>query len=302
MCIDLIRPAIWIGGIAVVIGAICLGYVAVANLSSRNIGLGLGAFLGACVIFGMTLFFDLKRSSSTEDMGATVVLDYQSNNIQLYTSDLVHSRSIFVASEASKLLPKMANGADRLTQSVSLARDFAILVIVSYLLNEQSDWQMDRSTYRTALGTHETWKGVSTPSECTTILNVEVKKRLKDISNAFAGVQQISLGDRDLCLPPHSSMEIKPDQVTITTRICKISFALQEQFLSTMSIYPGGTAAPPPMFEGAPRYSTTNLGIRVTTEYFALRAQDRLIDKYKDWATRVVSRARIWFEGPATAS
>jgi hypothetical protein len=299
MCIDLVRPAIWIGSIAVLIGAICLGYVSIANLSSRNIGLGLSAFVGACVIFGMTLFFDLKRSNSTEDMGATVVLDYQSNTIRLYTSDPMHARSIFVAAEASKFLPKFANGPDRSTQSVSLAKDFTVLAIVSYVLSEQPDWQMDRSIYRTALGTHETWKGVSTPSECTTIRNVEVMRRLKEISNTFAEVQQVSLGNRDLCLPPNSSLEIKPDQVTIITRVCKMTFALQ--VLSYMSNHPDGTLAPPPLFEGAPRYSTTNLGIRVTTEYFALRAQDRLIDKYQGWATRVVSGARIWLEGPATA-
>jgi hypothetical protein len=34
-----------------------------------------GAFIGACVLFGMTLFFELKRAKSAEDMAANVVID-----------------------------------------------------------------------------------------------------------------------------------------------------------------------------------------------------------------------------------
>lgn len=147
----------------------------------------------------------------------------------------------------------------------------------------------------------ETWKRVSTPSECTIIPNAEVKKRLKSVSNAFAQVENISLGNLDLCLPPNSSIEIKPAQITIVTRVCKIDFSIQDGFLEHSSSLPGTNYAQP-LFEGAPRYSTTMFGVRVTTEFFALRAQDRLIDKYQDWAKRVVSGARVWLEGPAPTS
>ena len=157
----------------------------------------------------------------------------------------------------------------------------------------------DRHTYRSAFGTHENWMTVSKPGECTAISTAEVKKRLNNISNAFADVPEISPGNFNICLPPNSSMEIKPDHITITTSVCEIAFAVQ--MLSNMSNYPGNYTAPP-MFQGAPRYSTTDFGIRVTTTYFALRAQDRLIDKYKSWTTSVVSRARIWLEGPAAVS
>jgi hypothetical protein len=301
MCIDPIRPAIWIGLIAGAIAIACLSYVAYANLSSRNIGLGLGAFIGACVLFGMTLFFDLKRSSSAEDIAANVVIDYQNQTIRLYTSDPMHARSVFVAAEASKFLPKADNGPDRPTQSINLSRDFIVLALISYLLNEQTDWQMARATYRSSNGIIQTWTRTSAPSECTIITNEEVRKRLKDISNLFAKVEQISLGNFNLCLPPNSSIEIKPTQITIVTGVCKIEFAIQEGYLEHMSSLPGTNLAQP-LYDGVPRYSTTAFGIRATTEYFALRAQDRLIEKYQDWAKRVVSRAKIWLEGPALAT
>src|SRR6202030_3375367 len=87
MWIDPMRPAIWVGGIALVISLVCLGYVAFVNLSSRNIGLGLGAFVGACIISAMQLWFDLHRTVSSEDIAAEVVIDYQSQAIRLHTSD-----------------------------------------------------------------------------------------------------------------------------------------------------------------------------------------------------------------------
>ena len=261
----------------------------------------MGAFVGACVLFGMTFFFELKRAKTAEDMAANVVIDYQDRAIKLYTSAPMYARSMFIAAEASKILPKADNGPDRPARSINLSRDFVILGLVSYLLNEQSDWQMARATYRSSSGIIQTWRGTSTPSECTIVTNAELKKQLKDISNAFAKVEQIGLGDFNLCLPPNSSIEIKPTQITILTRVCKIEFAIQEGFLEHMSSLPGTNLAQP-LYEGAPRYSTTAFGIRAITEYFALRAQDRLIEKYRDWAKRVVSGARIWLEGPASYS
>lgn len=297
MWIDPMRPAIWVGGIALVISLVCLGYVAFVNLSSRNIGLGLGAFVGACVIFAMQLWFDLHRTVSSEDIAAEVVIDYQSQAIRLHTSDPLHSRSVFVAAAASKFLPKSDNGADRPATSIRLSKDFVVLTIINYLLNEQSDWQMTRSSYRTSIGSAETWQRLSTPSECTTITDAEIKQRLGDISNSFAKVESISMGNQNLCLPPHSSIEIKPAQITIITRICRIDFAIQEPFMMHMSSLPGTNAAQPLLADGSPRYSYTIFGVRVTTEFFALRAQDRFIEKYRGWAGRVVSGAERWIEG-----
>jgi hypothetical protein len=62
---DPIKPAFWIGGIALAVSVVCLSYVAYVNLSSRNIGIGLGAFVGACVIFSFQLWFDLQRTSTS---------------------------------------------------------------------------------------------------------------------------------------------------------------------------------------------------------------------------------------------
>lgn len=48
-----------------------------------------------------------------------------------------------------------------------------------------------------------------------------------------------------------------------------------------MSSLPGTNAAQPLLPDGSPRYSYTIFGVRVTTEFFALRAQDRFIEKYE---------------------
>jgi hypothetical protein len=296
---DPIRPAIWIGGIATIIGLLTLSYVAFANLSSRNIGLGLGAFVGACVIFALQLYFDLQATATTENIAADVIVDWQSQAIRLNTSQPMYARSIFIAGEASKLLPKSDNGPDRPTATIKLSRDFVMLALINYLLNEQPDWQMTRASYRTSMGTMSTWQMSSAPSECTTVDLVAIKQRLTDVNNSYANVQQISFLSRGLCLPPHSKLEIKESEIIITTRICKITLLVIDGFAMHSSTLPGASREIELLPDGSPRYGTTTLQLRATIEYFSLRAQDRYIAKYRDWANRVVAGAKEWLEGPA---
>ena len=64
---DPIKYALWIGGISLVIALVCALYIAFINGGSRNLALGLGALVGACVIFGLQIVFELKGTATSSD-------------------------------------------------------------------------------------------------------------------------------------------------------------------------------------------------------------------------------------------
>lgn len=82
---------------------------------------------------------------------------------------------------------------------------------------------------------------------------------------------------------------------------------LQEPFASMTSIDPHAVAIAKAtrqpisaqgatLPDGLPRYATVDIGARATTEFAALRAQDRDLAKYQKWANRLVEGVKGRFE------
>jgi hypothetical protein len=190
---DPVKWALGVGGISLAIALFCGVFVAWINGGSRNIGLGLGALLGACVLFLLQIIFDLKSSSSSTDFAIEFVTDYQNKEVRspsAYAPSMaVASRygNLFVEAEASKAVA-VATPSLTKDDAPKISRDLAIVSILSFLLDQQSDWQIDTRVVKTSLGTTTQWMRVSTPKECSLVDIDTIRKKLKLAGNMFADV------------------------------------------------------------------------------------------------------------------
>jgi hypothetical protein len=192
----------------------CALYIVWANSGSRNLVLGLGALLGASAIFVLQVVFELQGSTSASDFPVEFTVDYQSKAVRgpraFQPRTYSGYRNIFIESEASKIIaaaspPFTKDDAPRIT------RDLAIVSILSYLLDEQFDWQLNAVTYRTTMGQETLSEALSKPSKCTNVRVADVRSRLEAAGNMFANVARLGMRDA-FCLPPHSKIEITSRQ------------------------------------------------------------------------------------------
>jgi hypothetical protein len=149
---------------------------------------------------------------------------------------------------------------------------------------------------------------LSKPDECALVTIDTIRKKLKASGNMFADISIGMMGDKaSLCLPPHAVLDITQNSVAIRSYVCSITFTLQEPMSSMMTIDPHVVAASrltrqpiraevPTLADGSPRYLTVDIAARATVEIASLRAQDRDLSKYQNWAKRVVEGVNARFE------
>jgi hypothetical protein len=213
-------------------------------------------------------------------------------------------RNVFIEAEASKIVAAAAPVLTR-DDAPKIARDLGIVSIISYLLEEQPDWQLDTRSFKTSVGIVSQWTGVSTPNECSLINIDAIREKLQATGNTFASVQ-MGLGRTSLCLPPNAVLDITQSYVAIQSFVCSVTFTLQEPFSSMMSIDPHVVAAAkatrrpinaevPTLPNGSPRYAIVDIAARATVEFAALRAQDRDLAKYQKWTNRLVEGVKARF-------
>jgi hypothetical protein len=295
MC-DLVRPALWIGGAALAVALSCAAIIVLANAGSRNLALGIGALFGACILFLIQLFFELQGTSTTEDFGIEYDVDFQDGWIRKRPQTPTDGMSLFVSVEASKIVAA-TNPPLRFGQAAKITHDMAIFSLINYVLYYQADWQLNSSTFKSSIGTHSTWVGVSTPSECTKIDVPFIQSELRKADNMFAAAQLIGPSQSVLCLPPHSKLSITSNSVSLTSQVCDISFSFKDPYVRMSTFAPGPPNVSSPLLgDGTSRYVNVLHGASATITYFALRAQDRHLARYQSWAKRVVAGARQWFE------
>jgi hypothetical protein len=313
---DPIKYALWVGGFGLAVALVCGAYVVWTNGSSRNLGLGLGALVGACVIFVLQIVFDLRGTTTSTDFAVEFVVDHQQKAVRsprAYDQSMAVAagyRDVIIEIEASKTI---AAATPPLTKddAPKIARDLGLVSVISYLLNEQSDWQLDTKSFKTSIGTISQWAPLSTPKECSKITISAIREKLQAAGNTFAGAQIGMMGENaSLCLPPNAVLDVTQSSVAIRSFVCSILFTLQEPFSSMMHIDPNAVAvarktkqpinatAASTLPDGSPRYTIVTIGARTTVEFVGLRAQDRNLEKYQKWTNRVVDGVKARFEWP----
>jgi hypothetical protein len=246
------------------------------------------------VILLVQLYFELQGTVASEDFVIEVTTDYQTNTVRT-RQPMPHYRNLWVESDASKLLA-LKNPSPTRDDAPAISRDLAIASIVSFLIEEQPDWQLDSAVYKTATGVVSTWQGLSTPDECTAFTGDQLRAKLETAGNMFGGAAPLYLNSK-LCLPPDSSIAVSGNSIVVTTRVCQISFNLRDPFVEMSSGNPANpnNAAAPLLANGQPRYANVALALRVTIEYSGLRAQARNLAKYQRWAKRIVDGLKLRF-------
>lgn len=310
---DPVKYALWIGGLSLLVALGCGAYIAWTNGGSRNLALGLGALAGACVILVLQIVFELKDTTTSSDFVVEFVVDYQQKEVRssrAYNQSIAVAssyRNVFIEIEASKAVaaatPVLTGG-----DAPKIARDLGIVSVISYLFEEQSDWQLNTRSFKTSMGTVTQGLRVSTPKECSLVDIAAIREKLRAAENMFASIP-MGMGMPSLCLPPHAVLDITKNSVAIRSFVCSVIFTLQEPFASMTSVDPHAVAIAkatgqpimseaPTLPDGLPRYATVDIGTRATVEFAALRAQDRDLAKYQKWANRVVEGVKARFELP----
>jgi hypothetical protein len=307
---DPVKYALGIGGFGLLTTLACGLYIALINGGSRNLGLALGAVAGSCLLLVLQISFELKGTTASQDFVVEFVVDYQQKNVRssrAFDQSIAAAssyRNVFVEAEASKTVAAAAlvlTNAD----APKITRDLGIVSIISYLLEEQFDWQLDQRYFKTSTGTVSQGMGVSTPKECTLINITAIQEKLQAAGNMFASVQMGIPGMR-LCLPPSAVLDITQNSVAIRSFVCSVILTLQEPFSSMTSMDPHKLAvakatgqpiktADPILPNGSPRYAIVDIAARATVEFAALRAQDRDLAKYQKWANRLVDGVKARF-------
>lgn len=206
--------------------AITLGcglYIAWVNGGSRNLALGLGAVAGACVIFGLQIAFELKGTTASEDFVVEFVVDYQQKDVhssRAFDQSMAVASSylnLFIEAEASKIVAAAAPVLTR-DDAPKITRDLGMVSIISYLLEQQPDWQLDARSFKTSVGTMSQWSGVSKPKECSLINIDAIRDKLQAAGNMFASVQ-MGYGE-DVALPPAARSARGNTELCSNSKLC----------------------------------------------------------------------------------
>jgi hypothetical protein len=179
-----------------------------------------------------------------------------------------------------------------------LTRDMTAWSLAAYLFSQQFDWQVSEVRVRgPSVGTITTIQPLSRPTECTIVTSTQLQAMLASSGNVFVAGP---MPREQICLPPNSSLVLAGSSLAIITPFVRIEFDVGPS-ASAMFVQPGTPAiVAPTLPDGSPQYETRVHSVRATTVYAGIRAQHRDIERYQQWAERVVNGAQTWFEGSST--
>jgi hypothetical protein len=137
---------------------------------------------------------------------------------------------------------------------------------------------------------------LSKPDECATFTSAQIADKLSKARNLFDQVGNFTR--QQICLPPGSSVDLGPNEVSVRNALVHLSFVVEP----TGSVFYGkprtsGLDAPS-LPDGRQQYETRTNNVRASVTYNWLRAHHPDLDIYKAWADRVISGAQKWFQGP----
>lgn len=294
---DPIKLALWLGLAALLIGVVSLGSVAWANSASRNLVLAVSTLFAAVLLFVMQLQFELRSKEELDVFTSELTVDRDTPMIRQWRYPDANAASWRLTAEtvASNFIAKK-EPARFSSDPTRLGTDLILYSFIQYLGIEQFDWQVRRTALQGfTFGTEIRSAGISSGADCTAFSQSDLQAILKTAGSPFAGLPLSLVGGR-LCLPPGSTIRMSTTGLEIRTPYCTVSFVV-EPSQSVSYAEPGSQGQVPQARSGGPRFETRLTAIRSTVKYSWVRAQSRDMEKYVQWAQRVVNGARLWFEG-----
>jgi hypothetical protein len=292
--LDGLSTTLLIGMGALIVGVLCLAFVAWENAGSRNLALATATLFAAVVLLVVQIPFELRSKSNTELFSAEFTIDRLKPQIRQWSYPQTVGWRMGLEIGASDTLAK-TNPIAFKGDGQKLTQDMTVRSLASYLFAEQFDWQVrEVQVHGPSMGTTITVEPLSKPTECSTVTSAQVETMLVKAGNVFGSGL---LMRQQICLPPGSSLDVQDSSLSITTPFVRISFVVEPSG-AAMFVKPGtGAQEAPSLSDGSPQFETRAHSVRATTEYTWIRAQHRDIDGYQRWAERVVTGAQRWFEG-----
>jgi hypothetical protein len=248
--------------------------------------------LGAFILLGTQLAFELRSTETVSVFKTEFTTDNEQPKIEQFRYPMSSRQRPLDESEANKFLLETTPSAFK-GDGEKLWKDMSLLSLVLYLWSEQHDWQIARDV----LGGYERFQYQSKPDQrdqCTKVGWEMIQGMLRQANNAFADFKPTGLF-QFMCLPPRSSIDVRPSTVLIKTPFCQIRIDIEELWISRHSEMPG-TNDMPMTKDNRPRFETRTGIIRTTVKYDWILAQSREMPKHETWANDVVERARKWFD------
>jgi hypothetical protein len=301
--LDRVQLSLVIGGVSLVGLAWAVIVVVRENLGSRNLALGTGTLLAAIALFIVQLWFELRATTAHDFISTVLTLDRKALKIQ--ESSYSANKGIgmllkaVIEEDSSAWLAKESPGVFR-EGGDHLFSDMTLFSLVNFMGINARDWQVRTNIYKKVppVGIPYVIEPMSKDTECTILTDGDFKSRLEVPKNLFAAAPLIHMSR--VCLPPDSDVLISNDSLTIRNPVCEVIFRV-EPLLGSNSIRPGAHLGEPDVVpllsNGISQFDTKQIGIRVTTTFFGLRSQRLDIAKYKEWADRLITGVREWFEG-----
>jgi len=279
-----------------VVSAIALGFVVsfVWNRGSRNLASAFAALVGGTLVFFTQIYFELQPTVAFESVTTELTIDRARPEIRQWSYHGDTDR-IAVEPNASQWLATTNPGAFQRDRE-KLTKDLILFSLLSFLQTTEAQvWE----THRHAIvGRGAATGGIirfhAYPGRtCRVVREEEMRSELYHSGNLFAGAP--FFGNRQICLPPGSNLEIAGSHVIIRNPLCQIAFRIDPTRGASYS-NPGQGESLPKLLSGEARFESRAIGMDVETTFFALRAQSSEGPKYHEWVSAVVKGARDWFE------
>lgn len=275
---------------------ICFGsasYLAWQNARSKNLALSTGALAAAMILFVTQLRFELRPTTAPEFITTELTVDRDKPQVRQWVYGSDAPWRITAEVYASDWLA--AHNPDAFLQDREKLTADLVLFSLTYSLQtpEFQVWEVRKHAIVVkSAGGIVRFHPTSKERQCKIVLEAELQSKLSMSGNVFAGAP---LHSRSICLPPGSVLEISANSLIIRNPMCQVSFTVEPSG-GVNYLNPGRGEELPKLPNGESRFETRAIGLDVETTFFALRAQHIDHDKYRDWAARVVSGARDWFE------
>lgn len=281
----------------VALGFLLLTAVVLAwnNQQSQNVVLATGALLGAAVLYVLPLVLELRTIHEHHIIAAEVTIDRAKPSIgrPQYAKSSAGMWRANAEVGASNWLAANDAGSFR-TDPRKVTKDLILFSLLARLITT-FDWQLDPTTYAGS-SMMLTYVGrVSPVGQCTVFTKEDFRSLLKGANNIFAGAAPEVLRN-ELCLPPKTKLVLTQDKLEIGNPFCQIVFALEWHPRWITDAKPGTREEAPTLPDGNPRYETSLSGIQMDVTFDWLRAHHRQMPKYQEWATRLTTETRNWFE------
>jgi hypothetical protein len=288
---DSLRLATIIGGIALVFVVAAAAFVGWQNRGGQSVVFATATLAGAIIFYVMQLTFELRGNSDMQLLTAEVTIDRTRATAYLPDYTNVVHRFRLHAKQAVEALAA-TNAVVLKDQSEALSSDFVLFALISYIAEDQSDWQLHERTLRGKRYTVGTKQRVSNTSDSTSVSLDSIKAQLASSGNLLAG--HFRSHGPEMRLPLGSKLSIERRSIRVVTSVCDISFEIEPS--GAVDFIDPTTNAVSQRVDGHPQFENRLIGVRIKTQFRALRAKSPSRQKYEDWFKRLIAGSRECLE------